>query len=183
MPLPPVPAETLSIDDPALPASLRTLIEAELDPGEHLTWLAQPLGGRLARQAVPAALFGGVWTLLAVLWTAGAAWGTGAAPADAGWFRWFPLFGLPFILVGLGLLLSPWRAHRRAGRSAYVLTNRRALLFLGHSARRTEVRAFVVRDPASEPAQAFRALARKVAQQVSILSSDAMSSVQLGDVS
>lgn len=48
----------------------------------------------------------------------------------------FPLFGLPFILVGLGLLSSPFWSVRRASRTAYLVTNKRAVIIEG-SRRRT----------------------------------------------
>ena len=35
------------------------------------------------------------------------------------------LFGLPFVLVGLGMLLAPFAAFRSARRTVYVLTNKR----------------------------------------------------------
>lgn len=43
----------------------------------------------------------------------------------------FPLFGVPFALVGLGLMLSPVWLRRKLKRTGYALTNRRALLIEG----------------------------------------------------
>ncbi len=35
------------------------------------------------------------------------------------------LFGLPFVLIGLGMLLAPFAAFRTARRTVYALTNKR----------------------------------------------------------
>jgi hypothetical protein len=75
-------------------------------------------------------LFGIPWTAFAIFWTVGAAWGTSKA-GDAGPFRAFPLFGVPFILVGLGMLSGPIWAYRKALKTVYVITNRRAITFDG----------------------------------------------------
>ena len=40
----------------------------------------------------------------------------------------FALWGVPFILIGLGMLSSPYWMLRRAKRMAYVLTDRRAII-------------------------------------------------------
>jgi hypothetical protein len=41
----------------------------------------------------------------------------------------FPLFGLPFVFVGLGMLTAPYWLARKARRTCYALTNRRAIVF------------------------------------------------------
>ncbi len=43
----------------------------------------------------------------------------------------FPLFGLPFLLVGLGMLTSPYWLGRKAVRTVYVVTSQRAIIFTG----------------------------------------------------
>jgi hypothetical protein len=106
-----------------------------------VTWSAQPLPGRFARKALPAVLFGIPWTAFALFWTAGAAWGTSKAEG-AGFFRAFPLFGVPFILIGLGMLSSPYWMSRKARRTAYVLTNRGAIVLSGGWRGSVTVRSF-----------------------------------------
>jgi hypothetical protein len=39
------------------------------------------------------------------------------------------LFGVPFILVGLGMLSSPFWGRKAAGKLVYALTDRRAIIF------------------------------------------------------
>jgi hypothetical protein len=128
-------------DTSRLPQQLRSLIESELQSNERITWLEQPIPGRLARSTLPIVLFGIPWTAFAIFWTASAAWGTSKA-GDAGFFRAFPLFGLPFILIGLGMLSSPFWVRRSAKRSAYVLTDRRAILFRAGWRGTVSVRSF-----------------------------------------
>jgi hypothetical protein len=55
------------------------------------------------------------------------------APLESGggWTWLFPLWGVPFILVGLCMLASPLWARRKAGRTLYVITDRRAIIFEG----------------------------------------------------
>ena len=43
----------------------------------------------------------------------------------------FPLFGVPFVLIGLGMLSSPFWCAGKALRTVYVLTDRRAILLDG----------------------------------------------------
>jgi hypothetical protein len=43
----------------------------------------------------------------------------------------FPLFGIPFIVVGLGMLSSPLWRGRKALRTVYALTDQRAIIFEG----------------------------------------------------
>jgi hypothetical protein len=110
-----------------LPDQLVTLVDRELDSGEHVEWVGQPIPARLARTALPAVLFGIPWTAFAIFWTVMAGWGIWRK-GNSGWFWLFPLWGVPFILVGFGMLSSPYWALRRAKRTAYVLTDRRALV-------------------------------------------------------
>ena len=66
------------------------------------------------------------WTAFAVFWMAAAA-GFKIPDFKQG-FDFFPLFGLPFILVGLGLLLRPFFDYFKAYKVVYAITNRRALI-------------------------------------------------------
>ena len=96
---------------PILPAELQRRVEAELQSGETLAWAEQPL--RFYRvQAIALALFGIPWTAFAVFWVYAAAGGLnnflGSKPPIL-----FALFGVPFILIGIGMLSSPiWKIGR-----------------------------------------------------------------------
>ena len=106
---------------------LRNLIDSELHPMEKVLWTSAPSTARMARKAIPSVLFGIPWTAFAVFWMAGASG-----------FQWpnfndgmglFPLFGIPFVLVGLGMLSAPFWAARKATATAYAITNQRAIIF------------------------------------------------------
>lgn len=56
----------------------------------------------------------------------------------------FPLFGIPFVLVGLWMLTMPAREAARGARMLYAITNRRALIIEGGS--ETKVKSYTARD-------------------------------------
>ncbi len=128
-----------------LPPQLRNIVEQELEPDEVIQWYAQPRPSRLVWQTLPIVLFAIPWTAFAVFWMWGAS-GFGMArstesPMDKVTLI-FPLFGLPFVLIGLGMLSSPWWMLRKARRTLYVITKRRAVLFEGGWAGGMTVRSF-----------------------------------------
>jgi len=125
--------------DRQIPRDLREQAERELDSGERIEWIARPIPRWFTPTATGAFLFGIPWTAFALFWTAGAAWGSSQVE-DAGFFRAFPLFGLPFILIGFGMLSSPLWAYRKALWTLYVVTDRRAISFEGR--RTTTIRSY-----------------------------------------
>jgi hypothetical protein len=127
------------LDVSMLPHRLRAMIESELQPGERIDWLGQPLPGRLAIATLPIVLFSLFWTAFSIFWV----YKAGAKEWMAGGeFQLFPLFGIPFVLIGFTMLYSPFWVMRGARRSAYVLTDRRALLFRGGWRDTVTVRSF-----------------------------------------
>ncbi|HEY2956488.1 MAG TPA: hypothetical protein VGK89_14715 [Candidatus Eisenbacteria bacterium] len=107
---------------------LEQVINAQLDPGEGLLWSGAPSPERLALSALPAAVFGIPFTGFAAFWIYMAYTMTSRSPGLGGAWVLFPLFGLPFLLIGLGILTAPLWAYLGAGRTAYAVTNRRALI-------------------------------------------------------
>jgi hypothetical protein len=107
-------------------------LNSELASGEKLLWSGHPDAGRACRGALPIFIFAIPWTAFAVFWVVMASWSIwhGSKPAGpaAGPIFIFPLFGLPFILVGLGLLSSPYFAYQKAKNTHYGVTNRRILV-------------------------------------------------------
>ena len=104
-------------------------------PRERLEWAARPIPRFFAPGILPSFLFAIPWTAFALFWMAGASG-----------FRWpfregftpvslFPLFGLPFVLIGLFLLSAPLRNWLRMRRQVYVITHRRAIVVGRRSAR------------------------------------------------
>jgi hypothetical protein len=110
-----------------LPPDISHLINSELRSGERILWIGQPIASQFAWRSYGIVLFGISWTAFAIFWMAGA---SGFKIPD---FRqgqdFFPLFGVPFVLAGFGLLSSPYWMFRKARRTAYVVTDRRAIIF------------------------------------------------------
>lgn len=46
-------------------------------------------------------------------------------------FDFFPLFGVPFVLIGIGMLSSPLWAYRNQLKTVYLITDRRAITIDG----------------------------------------------------
>lgn len=122
-----------------LPHELRHMIEAELDPNESPIWAGQPIPRRMALKALPAFLFAIPFTAFAIFWICGAS-GFKVPDFSEGGFSLFPLFGIPFLLVGLGMLSSPLWKMRSAKRTVYILTEKRAVIFSGGW--KTDIRSF-----------------------------------------
>lgn len=117
--------------------------QAQLDAGERLLWYGRPDPKRQMMGGLVLMLFGIPWTAFALFWT-GAASGLIWGERPIGWHSLFGLFGVPFVLVGFGMLLSPYWAYRRAQRTVYAITNRRALIISGRFVRK--IQSFAVPD-------------------------------------
>lgn len=113
---------------PFLPYDLKRRVVEEIDPDESLVWIGQPDPGRMALSSAAVSLFAIPFTAFAIFWMAMAAQGITEAEGP---FIFFPLFGLPFLLVGLAMLLSPLWAYRKAKKTAYMITSRRAVVIEG----------------------------------------------------
>lgn len=116
---------------PPLPPALDQSLRRELIAGERLLWSAQPRAARL-KAGFGIWVFAIPWTAFALFWEAMAflPWLASTKTPDP--FKWsfgiiMPIFGLPFILVGLWMLWTPIRAMRKAGSTAYGLTDRRVI--------------------------------------------------------
>ena len=111
--------------DVILPREIADLVADEIASGERIAWVGQPIPSRYARRGLGTALFGIPFTAFAFFWIAGAS--GFKMPDFSHGFGFFPLFGIPFVLVGLGMLSSPLWMLLKATRTAYVITDRRAL--------------------------------------------------------
>jgi hypothetical protein len=111
--------------DDFLDPDLSAMLDSELSKGERVTWVGRPIPWLMARSVLPVALMGIPFTAFAVFWIAVAS--GFRFPHFSTWGSLFPLFGVPFVCVGLGMLLSPIWTYRRATRTIYAITDRRAL--------------------------------------------------------
>jgi hypothetical protein len=123
-----------------LPTELASLVDAELAKGETIAWIGQPIPWRFACSSIPIALFGVPFTAFAFFWIAGAS--GFRFPGSSNAFSFFPLFGIPLVLVGLGMLLSPLWMLYRAGQIVYAVTDRRALVIERSLLGRVTIRSF-----------------------------------------
>jgi len=110
---------------------LESILRRELLPAERLLWSASPAQQQLSVFWIW--LFGIPWTAFCLFWEA-----MGLMPffiphqrapdaMGSGFAILFPLFGVPFVAVGLGLLWAPFGALGKAGQTIYGLTDRRML--------------------------------------------------------
>jgi len=94
-----------------------------LEPGETVTWSAQPRPYVYILRGLPAIAYGITWSVLGAFWYHGAM----LAPWD-GWWKLVPILSVPFILAGLSFFLAPIRLGAQARRTWYVVTDRRVFI-------------------------------------------------------
>jgi hypothetical protein len=112
-------------------------LQRMLRSGESILWQGRPERGPYILRRWPQSCFGVFFLGFALFWTATAFTATHAAP-DAGMpavFRYlFPLFGVPFVLVGAGLTFGQYIvAAAEWPNVEYALTNQRVLIRTGRT--------------------------------------------------
>ena len=121
-------SEDMTQPQQMVPNGLQERVRRELEPGESIRWMEQPIPKFFTPVSIGAFLFAIPWTAFAVFWICGAS-GFKMPNFSGGGFAFFPLFGLPFVLVGFGMLLSPVWLYRKAFKTVYVITNSLAITF------------------------------------------------------
>jgi hypothetical protein len=113
-----------------LPRELIARLTREL-AGERILWAGQPAPGVAFWSSVGIWLFAIPWLAFALVWEVlalGVFFNTGIGKVEGpgGILSYvFPLFGLPFVLIGLGMVGKPlWKAHK-AKRMVHVVTDKR----------------------------------------------------------
>lgn len=117
---------------------LQALVDRELESGERVVWFDMPIPRFFTPLTTGTFIFAIPWTAFAIFWMMGAS--GFKIPDFSEGVSFFPLFGIPFVLVGLGMLSSPIWAYRKAFRTVYVITDRRAITFVG--GRSTTIRSY-----------------------------------------
>lgn len=118
-------------------------LQAELGDGESILWQGQPDPKRATVMALPIILFAIPWTAFAIFWMWGAS-GFGKVDSSQPFHYIFMLFGLPFVLIGVGMLSSPFWIAKTASQTVYAITNKRAIIIKGLKSR--TVNSYYARD-------------------------------------
>ena len=106
-----------------IPHELQMKVDSELEKDERIQWIDMPIPHYFTPNSTGAFLFAIPWTAFAVFWMFGA-WNQAK--------DWsFSLFGVPFILIGIGMLSAPFWAYRKSLKTVYVVTSQRAITFHG----------------------------------------------------
>lgn len=113
-----------------IPRRLREVVDNELESGESIEWMEMPIPRFFTRISTGYFLFSIPWTAFSIFWMYAAS-GFKLPDFSKGGFSLFPLFGIPFVLIGLAMLSSPLLSYLKAFRTVYVITNRRAITFDG----------------------------------------------------
>jgi hypothetical protein len=112
-------------------------LEQLLQSGERILWQGKPVRAKFMWRKWPRSCFGAVFLGFALFWTGMALSMTSAARSEGAdvpaFFSYvFPLFGLPFILVGAGLTFGHFIHDKMAWRNTeYALTDQRVLIRSG----------------------------------------------------
>lgn len=101
---------------------LNTAIKNELDRGEVIKWLSKPQPRFFSPKVRGVFLFAFPWTAFSLYWMIIAGQSDNIL---------FTMIGLPFLLIGLGMLLTPVWSYYKSTKTAYVITNKRAITFEG----------------------------------------------------
>lgn len=134
----------------ALPEPLRRAATAEF-AGEPVLWASPANPARAFWPAMGIWLFAIPWTAFSLFWESLAIGAYFARPgenlggAPSGLTAFFALFGVPFVLIGFGMLAGPFWIAWRTRRTVYALSAKRlAIITLGW--RRTETISIATRD-------------------------------------
>ncbi|KNY26494.1 hypothetical protein [Pseudobacteroides cellulosolvens] len=95
------------------------LINGELNVGERVIWADKPVLGSLFFKSFAIYLFAIPWTTFSLFWMYGASKGSFI----------FSLFGVPFVLIGLYMLCTPFINKNAEKRTIYIVTNQRAIIY------------------------------------------------------
>lgn len=115
--------------------SALSIAQREMRPGERLIWADRPAPGRMVLSGLVLTAFGSVFAGFAAFWIAGAA---SATSGDSGVFAFFPLFGIPFLLVGLAIMLAPLWIWMSAKKTIYAISSDRLVIIMGRRVRSFE---------------------------------------------
>jgi hypothetical protein len=108
--------------DPKIPSALQLKVNRELEAGETVAWIQMPIPYFFTKESAAMFLFSIPWIAFVVCGAAGI-----KVPYFSNGVESFPAFGVPFLLIGIAMLLAPLWTYRKALRTVYVITDRRAI--------------------------------------------------------
>ena len=121
------------------PSDAQQCVQSELQSGETLYWTGTADPGRAAVSALPASLFGIPFAGFALFWITQAYHASSHISRNsnsfAKGFSVFPLFGVPFLLIGLGVILAPLWAYLKGSSTVYAVTSQRVMVISGGTSR------------------------------------------------
>jgi hypothetical protein len=129
--------------DQDVSSKLKEIVRREL-AGERLIWAGRPNPRSVARSGFGLWFFAVPWTAFALFWEATAIRQFFRNDVSGG-SLFLVFWGIPFVLIGLAMLAAPLWMARRAGRTVYVLTERR-LVELIDDATSTQVKSIWPKD-------------------------------------
>jgi hypothetical protein len=111
-------------------ASPLDVARGEMRPQERLIWADRPIARVRGAQALGRIAFGILFGGFAAFWTS-AAWVMTRGVSNDLFGVFFPLFGIPFIVVGGGIVVAGARSWRDGGAIVYALSDERVLIITG----------------------------------------------------
>ncbi len=137
-------------DDHDVQVDAKPLLDPRLEPGESILWTGLPDPAVLSRKYLPRSLAGLGFTAFTVIWICMVIhgghnnWDRGRAVAPFATHNVMiaACTGIWFLPAGLFMLTAPLRARCKAGRTRYMLTDRRAVIIEPRLLRNHEVQNF-----------------------------------------
>lgn len=118
---------------PALRPDRKRQLDGALIPGERVRWSGQPRGRSqwasfgIYLFAIPWTAFSLFWERMALIPLLASLGGDDISRIPAGFSIVFPLFGLPFVVIGLGMMAAPFLTIAKTRRTVHAVTDRRLL--------------------------------------------------------
>lgn len=110
------------IDNKDLPEKLKDYLEKD----EELIYFTKPdTKYYLTIKDFGIYLFAIPWTAFSLFWTAMAS----MVLKQSLWFFPFPMFGIPFIVVGCFMLYAPFLRYKQSKETIYLITNKRLIVY------------------------------------------------------
>lgn len=122
------------------PGDAQLRAQSELQSGETLVWTGTADPSRAAITSLPAMIFGIPVAGFAIFWISQAYRATNGMARSAHndfarGFQVFPVFGIPFVLIGVFVILTPLWNFLKARNTVYAVTNQRVMVITGTTSR------------------------------------------------